>query len=801
MLCPSLILLIGMTAAVNEQVLDTFQYPDNPAAQKAWVASAGTPAIEIVKDVDRTVLQLRAPFAADEKLERTIHDCSLKLNLAASGEFTLEMAAGDPAAIGHVSLYFRSGDGWYSAGQGLTKKGWQTLRFSKASFRIEGQPAGWHKIDGVRLSFWRGQAKDSPIRLESLAAGWHDVAVIIPAAQSEKDYPELDAAMHTAELVAGMLAELGLGSDAIEDRSLAQGALGGRRVAILAYNPRLGDEAAAALEQFVASGGKLVACYSLPNRLAKVLGLAQAKYVSQKQPGYFAEMRFDAADIPGLPKSVRQASWNITTFEPDGHGARVIGRWFDREGKPTGLPAVLLSDRGAYVTHILLPDDRAGKKQFLAAILGWLALPLWEQMAKSEVDQIDRVGHCDSLAAATEFVKGSKNTAAVERLDAALAKKQAAEARCAERAYPEAVQRAREARDLLAEAYLRATPSKTREGRAIWNHSGTGAYPGDWDRTARELAAAGFNMVIPNMLWAGVAHYASDVLPRSRTFAEHGDQIAQCVAAARKHGLEVHVWKVNYNLSTAPKDFVERLRREGRLQAGVDGKPYDWLCPSHPENLTLERESMLEVARKYDVDGLHFDYIRYPGGECCYCDGCRQRFQADTGLKVANWPKQCYSGDLKPQYRDWRCRQITRLVAAVHEEAKKIKPRIKTSAAVFGRYPDCREGVGQDWVAWIDAGLLDFVCPMDYTQSDLEFANLVSSQAKLVAGRIPLYPGIGAWRLGTADRVVSQIHGARSLGASGFTIFDLNAGAAAELLPGIGLGAGSQRAVPVHATK
>ena len=90
---------------------------------------------------------------------------------------------------------------------------------------------------------------------------------------------------------------------------------------------------------------------------------------------------------------------------------------------------------------------------------------------------------------------------------------------------------------------------------------------------ARELAKAGFNMVLPNMLWAGRAHYASDVLPRSETFKEHGDQVAQCVAAAKKHGLEVHVWKVNYNLSGAPRAFVERLRGEGRLQVFVGGEP------------------------------------------------------------------------------------------------------------------------------------------------------------------------------------------------------------------------------------
>lgn len=798
MLVHWLTLLAAFGAGGNEQLIDGFQYTDARVAGQAWVASPKTLAVQVVQDGARSVLEYRAPFASDAQLERTIHDRNIKLDLAAAGQFTLELVAQEPEAVGHVCLYFRSGHGWYTAGQGLAKKGWQTLTFSKAAFHTEGQPAGWQQIDGIRISIWRGQAKDSPIRLGRLSAWWHDVAVIIPAAYAHQDEREIDAAMHSAELASEMLAELGLGADAVEDAALKHGALGNRRVAVLAYNPRLSEEAIEPLEKFVQSGGKLLMCYSLPERLAKLLGFERAKYVSQQRPGSFAEIRFDATDIPGLPKAVRQASWNITTAEPAGQNARVIGRWFDSEGQATGLPAMLLSDRGAFLSHIVLPDDRAGKKQLLAAVLGRLHSPLWEQMAASELDRMGRIGDCETVDALVAFVKASGNAQATERLGAALADKEAADKQFVQKAYPQAVQQAREARDLLAEAYLRSAPSPTREGRAIWNHSGTGAYPGDWDRTAKELSAAGFNMVVPNMLWGGLAHYASDLLPRSRDFQKYGDQIEQCVAACKRHGLEVHVWKVNWNLSTAPKEFVDQLRSQGRLQKTVRGQSHDWLCPSHPENFKLELETMLEVARKYDVDGLHFDYIRYPGGEYCYCEGCRQRFEAQHGQKVANWPADCYSGSLKEAYRDWRCQQITRLVVAVRDEAKKLKPQIKISAAVFGRYPDCRIGVGQDWVAWIKAGYLDFVCPMDYTQSDLEFTNLVSSQQTLIEGRIPIYPGIGAWRLGTPDRVVSQVLVARRLNAPGFTVFNLDPSAASELIPSFGLGVGSQRAVPPH---
>jgi len=258
---------------------------------------------------------------------------------------------------------------------------------------------------------------------------------------------------------------------------------------------------------------------------------------------------------------------------------------------------------------------------------------------------------------------------------------------------------------------------------------------------------------------------------------------------------------VNYNLSNAPQDFIARLRQAGRTQVSARGQAHDWLCPSHPENQRLEVDSMLEVARRYAVDGLHFDYIRYPDGEHCYCAGCRRRFEAESNRNVEQWPADCYSGPLRNEYRDWRCRQITIVVKALHDEAKTLSPKLKISAAVFGSYPSCRESVGQDWPAWIKDGLLDFVCPMDYTENDETFCTWVENQMQLVAGRIPIYPGIGATASRSAlsaDRVVGQIHHARRLDAAGFTIFNFGSDVAETILPGVGVGAGAQRAKTSH---
>ncbi len=793
------LLLLSLAAA--DATIDDFSYADASIAAAAWTAPSDTPKLQVATDNGRPYVKLSAPFATDPDILRVFIDRSTALDLRSAGEFTLEVAADVPEAIGQISLYFHSGGGWYAASGHLTQQDWHVLRFAKTQFHVEDEPAGWGEVDRIRIAAWRGRSKDTQLKLRRLAASSHDIAIIVPNASQSGDR-EFNSALKSARLVGDLLAEAGLGSDAIDESSLVAGALGKRPVVVLAYNPRLSNQSVAVLEQYVERGGKLFVCYNLPPRLATALGFSRGRYVAQKTDGQFSEIRFQTTQIKGMPDVVKQDSWNITQVEPakpNLHHAMVAGAWYDDQGRPTGHAGLLLSDRGAFFSHIVMGDDCQAKQQMLAAVLGRLCPKLWQPMAEAALDRVGTVGHCADSRQWKAHVAAQAGAGLDRALAAVKTLEDRARVQLAAGNHAEAVATARHAQHECTETYLRTHPSPSREARAVWNHSGTGAFPGDWERSCKLLADNGLNMVLPNMLWGGVAHYPSKVLPRSSVYEEYGDQIAQCTAAAHRHGIEVHVWKVNWNLGRAPKEFREMLRRQGRLQRDDDGHDIDWLCPSHPENLKLELESMLEVARNYDVDGLHFDYIRYPGGHACYCDGCRQRFEADSGRPVKDWPRDCYSGSRKDEYREWRCQQITRLVAAVHREAKRLKPDIKISAAVFGAYPDSRRSVGQDWVAWVQAGYLDFLCPMDYNTHDARFSQLVEDQLRLVDGRVPVYPGIGSWRL-SPDRTVGQIHLARGLGAPGFTLFNFTTDLARSTLPALGKGVGSQRAAPPHSS-
>jgi uncharacterized lipoprotein YddW (UPF0748 family) len=230
---------------------------------------------------------------------------------------------------------------------------------------------------------------------------------------------------------------------------------------------------------------------------------------------------------------------------------------------------------------------------------------------------------------------------------------------------------------------------------------------------------------------------------------------------------------------------------EGRLQMSSKGKEELWLCPSSPENQKLEIDAMLEIVRNYEVDGIHFDYIRYPEVDYCFCDRCRERFEHAEAATLKNWPQDVLEGGpLRQQWLDWRRSNITTVVKAVSEQARAIKPKIEISAAVFRYWVTDRDAVGQDWKLWCDQGYLDFVCPMDYTPSKARFADMVTQQVQW-AGKARCYPGLGMSASSSrfdVDRAIEEIEVTRQNKTHGFVIFNYGTNECQKLLPELGLG-------------
>lgn len=795
-----LLSLLTSAFASEEIVIEGFEYEDLETMRREWVPQGQSPPLELVEldDIPYRYPLFFCNFSTD--VERCYWDKAIGLNLMGLSRVEMKLYVERPEPIGRATIYFKSGDGWYAGWFSLREAGWQRISIPRFSFNVEGNPNGWHDIQGIRISFWRAKdsREDVKIAMGPIKGFVGTVAVVQGNSTIRKGSPESQAVRSSVHTTLRALGALGDELVLVNDTDLEASPYFGFRIAILPYNPDISDREMEWIKGFVGSGGKIIVFYAIPvQELMEVLGISNASWRRAGYDGEFEFIGIREGEVEGAPNLIRQGSRNAMI--PEVGTGKVIGEWVDISGRGTGIPAVTISENGAFFGHILLPVDLDSKAKFLLSLIAALIPEMKRDLAEHFLSWSEALpsNGLRSWEEVKAYLKERANEADIDRESDLEGKIRWIE-RLRERAkeileggnldiiFSIGERIGQEVKDVFYSTFT------AREGafKAFWCHSAFGIQGMDWDEAIRALAENGFNAIIPNMLWAGCAYYPSEILPQAKEVSEKGDQIAKCLEACRKHGIQIHIWKVNWNLGwNAPKDFVDKLRGEGRLQVDRFGKEVNWLCPSHPENFKLELDSLLEVVRKYDVDGIHFDYIRYPDQNSCYCQGCKERFEQAMGIKVEKWPEDVISGPYKEDFAIWRREQITRLVRAVSEEARRIKPGIKISAAVFGDYPSCKETVGQDWKEWIDKGYLDFVCPMDYTSDNAYFERLVRNQVEIVGKRIPIYPGIGASAPGLPpEQVIFQAQMALDLGADGFVIFNYDRNTFQEHLEAFGKG-------------
>ncbi len=727
---------------------------------------------------------------------RLFWDRPISLDLSEVHVLELELSCPRPDVVRTIGVYLKSGQGWYlwivPLGEGVR----HTLSFQVKKAAVEGRPAGWSRISGLRISFTSAAELDTNVDLYSLRARICDVA-LVEGSLSAPDASERNAARSAARRTGRWLDELGITYALLCDEDVATGRLARSRVAVLPYNPFPPESEIARLDAFARQGGRLMVFYSSSPSLARLMGVKLGEYTPESRPEQWSSFRFTADAPAHLPSVVFQDSRNIWPVTPLGRESRVIAHWRGAGEGDGQDPALVQTDRGFWMTHILLDGDDENKKRMLAGLLGYLDLSTWRAAAQSAMMGAGRVGGYGSfhgaLVGLTRRAAGSRDEAAVSRLltDGRRRFDDMSDAWMARR-FPNVLDSAAALRQTMLEAYARVQRPVKGEFRGVWNHSGLGLYPGDWGRTCRLLADSGIGAVFPNVLWPGAAHCRSGVVPGSHIFKTYGDQLELCVEAARKSGIEVHAWKVCWNLGNNGSDeWVKSLEKEGRLQRSVKGTTLNWLCPSHPENVALELKAVADLVRRHKVHGVHLDYVRYPDSASCYCEGCRLRFERDIGKHVSGWPASAATGRFREEFSKWRARQITDFVRRVRSEMRQINPGVKLSVAVYSTYPVCARSVGQDWGLWLREGLVDFVVPMNYAQDMASFNEMLTRQAALPGSKDRIYTGIGVTasesRL-AADQVIDQVAMARRLGLRGFVLFDLNPTLEQNILPVLRLG-------------
>ena len=782
------VLAAGEAAPPEGLVLLDCRYPSAAAARAAWrPAEAGTPPVEVAGE---TGVKLPANFSRHTEW-RVAWDVAGTWDLSNMRSLLLEVRPdGDRGAS--LLVYLHSGAGWYS-GHAYAPSGGGTVRLRRKEFSSEGRPGGWGGVDRLRLAVLRHSEDDRSVVVSGIRADVRAAQVAIY--RNDAGVGREEGVGEYVRLMADSLDRLALGYQIVDDKAVAAGALAGRKVAILPLNPVLPADAAKEIRRFVDGGGKLLVCYHLPEPLGSLLGVRAGGAIeggTQARP--LEAIVFQGREDRDPVRAV-QGSWIAHRLQPLS-GTRVVGRWADGQGELTSEPAVTQNANGLAVGHVLTHADPTGKDRLLLEMLGGIWGGAWKEVCDHRLEGLGRLagmgGPAELSAAVRANAQADPARKAKVLAELARAEGLARDARAAIK-YGDMVLAAEElakAQQAYRQAYGLSVPARPGEFRAVWCHDPAGVAGWTWDRAIQRLSEAGFNAILPNMCWGNAAAYKSDVLPEAPLVAEKGDQLAECLAAAKKHGVAVHVWRVNWRLWWRLQgDAEKRLREAGRLQQDPAGQTLPWLCPSHPANRQLEIDAMVEIARKYDVAGIHFDYIRYPGPQGCYCPGCRSRFEAACKVKVERWPDDVRTGPLRERYLQFRRDNITAVVAEVARQARQVRPGVLISAAVFHHWPTARDEVAQDWKLWVERGYLDFVCPMQYTHIPAAFEDWTRQSAGWIGGRIPLMPGIGATLGQTSDGTLQQIQIARQLHTGGFVLFDYNQTLASETLELLKLGA------------
>lgn len=225
------------------------------------------------------------------------------------------------------------------------------------------------------------------------------------------------------------------------------------------------------------------------------------------------------------------------------------------------------------------------------------------------------------------------------------------------------------------------------------------------------------------------------------------DALQFAIDECHKRGMEVHAWVVTIPVGKWNSYGCRQLRKRfPRLIKRIDQDGY--MDPEATQTGCYLAEMCREIVQRYDVDGIHLDYIRYP-----------ETWKFRIG---------------KDQARG----NITRIVEKIHQAVKKEKPWVKMSCSPIGKFDDLSRywshgwnaytKVAQDAQAWLKDGLMDELFPMMYFRGDQFFPFAIDwkehSYGKIIA------PGLGIYFLDPKERkwnisdITSELYHLRNIG-------------------------------------
>lgn len=305
-----------------------------------------------------------------------------------------------------------------------------------------------------------------------------------------------------------------------------------------------------------------------------------------------------------------------------------------------------------------------------------------------------------------------------------------------------------------------------RESRAVWLTTLSGL---DWPRTKatdeasrlkqqQELCAMldslkkiRINTILLQTRVRGTVIYPSDIEPWDGCMSgtpgkDPGyDPLAFAIEACHKRGMELHAWIVTIPCfkTAAAKNVGSKsvLKKHPSLCKKYNDTWY--LDPGMPGTADYLSSLCAEIVRRYDVDGIHFDYIRYP-------ENARNFPDQDTYRKYGKGQDKAA----------WRRNNITHCVERMYRTVKALKPWVKVSSSPIGKYRDLTrfpsygwnayDAVYQDAQKWMKEGIHDMLFPMMYFQGNHFYP--FAADWKEDSGGKPVVPGLGIYFLSEREK-------------------------------------------------
>ncbi len=336
----------------------------------------------------------------------------------------------------------------------------------------------------------------------------------------------------------------------------------------------------------------------------------------------------------------------------------------------------------------------------------------------------------------------------------------------------------------------------TGEVRAMWIVRDTMTSP---QRIKNAVALAKkyrFNTLFVQVRGRGDAFYHSRFEPRSEQLSRQPldfDPLAVAIEEGHRAGLQVHAWMNTF--------FVWHQKRRPYSSLHIVNRHPEWLVqdkqgrtawtqrgdcegafldPAVPGAREHTRNVFLDLVSRYPVDGIHFDYVRFPSEDFSFSDYSLSRFREH--MLPALTPHQVAQIDAKRarnrlawhysfpgHWRAWRQSLVAETVRSISVESHRMRPGIIVSAAVFPDYNVATRSKGQSWRDWLRDGSLDAACPMTYNRSTQLVAQQIRA-AVAAAGGKPIIAGVGAWQM-PASSAIAKAKAYRGIGAAGLNFF------------------------------